>query len=142
MTSYGETLTESLSMTDTYSRVWVATPEYTDPLNLTDTPTYVWVLARTYTDTLSLTDTELSNPNKISSETITLTDGDTLDQDIVQVSPNGDWHSIIASNSSLVTTMDELIKLLEKRGAPRSQTQIALTHDGSSYAAVAVIKKH
>lgn len=133
-------LSETITLSDTDSRVWLATPEFSETLNLTDSFTYVWLVSRTYSETLSLTDTELSNPNKVLSETITLTDGD--DTEIVQVSPNGGYIAITVEEPVLTDAVDELIKLLEEQGAPKSQTQIMMTHDGSDYALVAIVKRH
>jgi len=50
---FSETYNEILSLTDDYSRVWLATPEYTDTLNLTDTLIRSPILK----DTLTLSDT-------------------------------------------------------------------------------------
>jgi len=126
MTIYAETLTEILSLSEDYSRVWAVTPEYIETIALIDTPTWAWEVAKEYTESFSLTD------------------GDAQDQDIVKVSPNGEYISVIASESTLVATMNELIKILEKVGAPRSQTQIALSQntDGTAFNAIAVIKRH
>ena len=142
MTEYGVELEETISLSDVFARVWAATPIITDSLNLTDTPTWAWVLAKTYSETLNLSDVESSNPNKPLSESFTLTDGDTQKQDIVQVAPYGGYISVIASETTLVATMNELLKILEREKAPRNQTEISVFHDGSNYNAVAVVKRH
>jgi len=133
-------LTETLTLTGTYARVWEATLDLSQTLALVDTKLYDWALSRIYSETISLTDTELSKTNKLLSEVLSLADGD--DTRVVIVSPEGSYLAIYAQETSLSSALEELIALMEKQGCPTSQTKIAFATDGTLYSAIAIVKRH
>ena len=144
MTSYGETLSETITLTDaTVTKVWAATQIYSETLSLTETPTWGWATAKTYTEVISLAGTLATNGGKVLTETLEITDGATEDQDIVLRSDSGAYIGLVSDASTAKDAVLELIDLLERQKCPSSQTQIALTHDGSAtYSAIAIVKRH
>ncbi|MFH1589263.1 MAG: hypothetical protein ABIB43_01715 [archaeon] len=138
-----KTLSETTILTDSYSRVWLATPEWTETQTLTDALTWAWVLARTRTtESVSLTDSVTFSLIRTLSQTLTLTDGDGTE--LIIVSPNGGYIAIVSEEPTPSAAIAEAIKLLEEQGAPRSQTQFVMTYnsDLELYTVAAIVKRH
>ena len=64
----------ALVVTDAFEGTTGEEQELTETLTLSDTFTTAWVLSKTYSETLTLTDSFFSSTNKVISETLTLTE--------------------------------------------------------------------
>ena len=127
MTAHEKELTENLTLTDSYSKVWDATEEFTE--------------------TLTLTDSHNESINKELTETITLTDGDISDLSETLTSTNGAWSGIYSSRIYLADSIQNFINILDAQKIPINMMRIschAAINDDSTieFNTVAVIKKH
>lgn len=59
-----------------------------------------------------------------------------------QVATGGSYIAVSASNATLTTALKDAIDELEAQKASWSQTQITVTHDGTNYSVVAIVKRH
>ena len=113
---------ETLTLGDTYARVWLSTPELTE--------------------TLALADSFIPSVIKVLSETITLSDADEAFQ--YQVTPDGGYLVVSSLEATWHKALREVARLLEEQGAPKSQTSYLATFDATNklFAVGAIVKRH
>jgi len=136
-------LLETLTFSDTYSRVWDATPIYLETFTLTDTLTPCTGIC--LEETITLTDSHIRG--KIFFETMTLSDGDITGTDQLIKSTNGAWCGIFSSRISLETSVQNFINALDAQQIPINMVKFschAVIAEESvvEYNLVAIIKKH
>lgn len=57
-------------------------------------------------------------------------------------STNGRFKTYSSTNATLATALDEVADALDVNGETLSQTNFSLTHDGTNFVYVAIVKKH
>jgi hypothetical protein len=152
MASQSRTISDNISLSDTYEQVWETTPILEETITLDDGDA-ILSPDKILEETIKLSDpysrTWITSKELI--DTITLDDGGGDDQfsqyvklTDIEVSDEGSYISITSKHAEPDKALKNLINEMEIQSCPASQTTMLFAYDSgnSIFVASAVVKRH